>query len=588
MTDPIAWLEFAPDALKRAKEADYPVVMLLTVPWCSHCKELLQTTFGDAQIATTIRDAFVAVHVDAERRPDVNERYGTGSWPTIAYLTPDGELITNDSYLLPAELLQRLQRVRTVWRDQRNELQKGLQELWSHKNHPQVRSGRLTQQMVDDVAAAIYEKLDHRYGGWGTGAKFPHAEALDFALVQWQKRGDENMREVVTLTLDRMQDSALHDTVDGGFFRFSKTPDWRIPNFEKLLDVNVRILRAYLEAYQVFGTESYRTTAEGIVRWMLTFLQEPTTKAFHGSQDADADYYNLDAEGRRRRAPPSVDRTIHCHANAMAVSGLLKASVVLSRPEWCEAALSVLQFLRTELFDGRDVFHYWDGTYHLPGMLADQAYLIRAFIDASQLTGDADLLLPAEAIAEQVIARQKAPGGGFYDILNDPRQSGSMRRRNRSILENSVMAEALVRLSYLSRRPEFHAEAIATLEAFATDYKEYGYYVAGFGRAVDLVFYEPLVLTIVGDRDSAAAQTLRSTALSRYVPSRMVQMLDPRFDPILIGRSGYKVEDQPVVYVTLGKSTRQTVRTPGELLQALEQIAWERRGRSQRTRGPNT
>jgi hypothetical protein len=60
----------------------------------------------------------------------------------------------------------------------------------------------------------------------------------------------------------------------------------------------------------------------------------------------------------------------------------------------------------------------------------------------------------------------------------------------------------------------------------------------------------------------------------------MVQMLDPRFDPILIGRSGYVVEDQPVVYVTLGKSTRQTVRTPELLAQGLEQFAWERRSKS--------
>jgi uncharacterized protein YyaL (SSP411 family) len=154
-----------------------------------------------------------------------------------------------------------------------------------------------------------------------------------------------------------------------------------------------------------------------------------------------------------------------------------------------------------------------------------------------------------------------------------------MRRRNRSILENSIMAEALVRLAYLSRRPEFHAEAIETLEAFANDYKEYGYYVAGYGRAVDLVFYEPLVLTIVGERDSAAAQALRTAALSRYVPSRIVQMLDPRYDPILIGRSGYKVEDRPVVYVMVGRQTRNVARTPEQLEDTIEQIEWERRNR---------
>ena len=74
-----------------------------------------------------------------------------------------------------------------------------------------------------------------------------------------------------------------------------------------------------------------------------------------------------------------------------------------------------------------------------------------------------------------------------------------MQRRNRSILENAVMAEALVRLSYLAHRPDFYDEAVQALEAFANDYKEYGYYVAGYGRAVDLILYEPLTVTITSE-----------------------------------------------------------------------------------------
>ena len=579
MNHPISWQEFDPATLLAAQDQDRPIVLLLTVPWCHHCSDLQQSTFADPRITTAIQAGFVAVQADAERRPDVNERYGTGAWPTIALLTPTGDLIANDNFLEPAELLHRLDRVRALWRTQRDELQRGLQDLWAHRREPSQHGGKLRTQMVDDVADAICDRFDHRNGGWGTTSKFPHPEAIDFALVLWQKRGDERMREIVTLTLDRMLASPLHDTIDGGFFRFAKNADWTGPNHEKLLEVNARLLRAFLEAFQVFGDERYRNAADGIVRWMLGLLRDDETRAFFGSQDADADYYGLDAHGRSRRARPAVDRTIHCHANAMTVSSLLKASVVLKRPELRDRALEALAFLRDELFDGRDVYHYWDGSYHLPGMLADQAYLIRAFVDASQLTGDSDLLLPAEAIAERAIARQKAPGGGFYDLANDPRQSGPMRRRNRSILENSVMAEALVRLACLSRRPEFHGEGIAALEAFANDYKEYGYYVAGFGRAVDLVFFEPVVLTIVGDRASAASEALRNAALSTYVPSRMVQMLDPVHDPVLIGRSGYKVAEQPVVYVQVGKSTREPVRTPDELLKALDQIGWERKSR---------
>ena len=260
------------------------------------------------------------------------------------------------------------------------------------------------------------------------------------------------------------------------------------------------------------------------------------------------------------------------------MSGLLKAAAVLARPEWRELAVGTLRFLLDNLHDGQDVYHYWDGTYHLPGMLTAQAHLIRALIDASQNTGDADLLLPAEAIAERAIARQKAPNGGFFDIRHDPSQQGSMRRRNRSILDNATMAESLVRLSWLSRRPEFHTEALQTLEAFADDYKEYGYYVAGYGRVVDLIFYEPLVLTIVGDRNDPALLELRRTALSTYVPSRIVQTLDPRHDPILLQRSGLEVQPRPVVYLTIGREPRGMAKDPQELLTAIDSIERERRG----------
>ena len=185
--------------------------------------------------------------------------------------------------------------------------------------------------------------------------------------------------------------------------------------------------------------------------------------------------------------------------------------------------------------------------------------------------------MPAEKIAENVIRRQRAPDGGFYDALEHQNYRGSMLRRNRSILENSLMAEALVRLSYLSRRPEFYDEAIQTLKAFTGDYKKYGYYVSSYGRAVDLIFYEPLFITVVGQRDSEDTDALRRTALSGYVPSRIVQMLDPQRDPILIGRSGYEVEDHAKAYLCVGRSTKAAVRDPDELLQQVATIEAERR-----------
>ncbi|MGE0143094.1 MAG: thioredoxin domain-containing protein [Planctomycetota bacterium] len=577
----LEWREFTPSLFDDAKRLDRPVLLVLTKHWCSHSKALLERSFTAPDVMRAA-DEWIAVQVDAERRPDVNERFGTGAWPSIAYLTPDGELLAQDRFLDAPELAERLRKVARWFHGHRDTIKTGIESLWSQRTASEEergrRGGRLNREIVEDVVRAIYEKFDHRYGGWGDGAKFPLPEAIDFAMIMVSKRGDEHMREVVTLTLDRMMEGGIHDHVDGGFFRYSKTPDWRTPEYEKLLDANALRLRNYLEAYQLFGRDDYLRVARGIVDWMVSQMLDKDTGAFFGNQAADPSYYVLNATQRKLREPPRVDHTIYTNANAIAVSALLKASVTLDRPDLRDIAKKALSFLLDNLYDERDgVYHYWDGTYHLPGMLSDQAYLIRALIDASQHTGDADLLLPAERIAEQAIARQKAPGGGFWDIVSDQRQHGSMRRRNRSILENSVMAEALLRLSLLSRRPEFHDEAHATLEAFVGDYKEYGYYVAGYGRAVDLIFYQPVAITIVGDRNSKEAEALRRAALTAYVPSRVVQMLDPAFDPILIGRSGFTVEPTAVAHVALGSEPRGSARSPDELTKLIETVESSRR-----------
>lgn len=573
----LEWREFGPQAFDQAKADAKPILLVLTVPWCAHCKDLLETTLSDPRVIETISREFIPIAVDAERRPDVNDRYGTGGWPTISYLTPGADLITQDRYLTADELLPHLDQIAAEYATNRTEIEAGIRELWDRTASDTTTPRSLSEDITENVADAIYEKFDHRYGGWGTASKFPHSEAIDFALVMVAKRQDPRMQEVVKLTLDQMQSGGIHDEIDGGFFRFSRTPDWRAPNFEKILDANAQRLRCYLEAYQLFDNPEYRRTAEGIIRWMLKSMVNLETDTFCGSQDADSDYYALDAEGRSRRQPPNRNNTTYTNGNSMMVSSLLKASIVLDRPELLQRATCALNFLLENLTDGEGtVYHYWDGTYHLPGLLSDQAYLIRALIDCSQHTSNSDLLLPAEAIAEMAMNRQKSPDGGFFDILQDNSGQGSMRRRNRSILDNAVMAESLVRLSYLSRRREFYDEAIRALESFTDDYKKYGYYVAAYGRAVDLVFYPPLTVTIIGDRDSEAADALRKASLLTYVPSRIVQVLDPRHDPVLIERAGYEVGEVPRAYLTVGTTEHCIVETPDDLLVRMNEIEAER------------
>ena len=241
-----------------------------------------------------------------------------------------------------------------------------------------------------------------------------------------------------------------------------------------------------------------------------------------------------------------------------------------------EVALRTLEFLRTELVDERrGVYHYWDGSYHLPGLLADHAYLLRALIDAAQHSGDASYLRDARAIADLSIEQLHSENGGFWDTAYDPHARGGLRARNRSILENAVMAEALLRLAALLRIDDYADTAREALASFADDYKRYGHFTAGYARAVDLLFHLPIHVTIVGARSSSLAIELQRAAQKPYVASRIVQILDPSEDAELLERSGLprpSPGETARAYVARGRESYAETSDPSRLAALMTRV----------------
>lgn len=578
------WHEWTQEAFERARETRRPVLLFVKAAWCRWCHELEAQVLGDERAALLLGERFVCVRVDKDRRPDIDARYSKGGWPTLAWLDDTGELLASDTYLELDDFLDRARMVADYYAKNRETIRQRIQDVERERDERETaeaaarRSRRpapgtspeLTIDLVDDVVRTIQETADPVYGGWGNPQKFPHPEAVDLALIRWSQTGDGTMLALVKRTLRRMQEGEIHDRVEGGFYRYATRPDWSAPNYEKMLDSNAQRLFCYLEAAQALGDDSFRATAAGILSWMHETLLDPATRAFRGSQDANPEYAHLATrEERAGFGRPACDPTVFTNWNAMAVSALLKAAVVLDDARYREQALATLDFLMEELFDEeRGMYHYWDGgSYHLPGMLTDQAYTLRALIDAMQLAGENRYLARAEELARLTIEHLQSAGGGFYDTLYDPNARGGLRHRNRSILDNGVMAEALLRLSRLAHVSDYADTARDTLGAFAGDYKRYGHYVAGYARAVDLLIHEPVHVTIVGTRGAEATQALADAALRPYVASRVVQILDPGQDVELIARAGVQSTpaELPRAYVHLGRESYAETSDPARL-----------------------
>jgi uncharacterized protein YyaL (SSP411 family) len=251
----------------------------------------------------------------------------------------------------------------------------------------------------------------------------------------------------------------------------------------------------------------------------------------------------------------------------MAVASLLKAATVLEDERWLAQAGRTLDFLLEALFEpGVGMYHYWDGAPHLPGLLSDQAYVLHALVMAAQFTGETRYLEPAMQLADLSIEHLRSDTGAFYDTRFDPHARGVLRQRDRSILDNAVMSEALLRLSHLVHDPDYADCGRDALAAFVNDYKRYGHYVAGYARAVDLLFHEPVHVTVVGPADAPATRALVTAALRPYVASRVVQTLDPRRDAALLERFGFPGNGElPHAYVQRGRESYAETSDPTRL-----------------------
>ena len=60
-----------------------------------------------------------------------------------------------------------------------------------------------------------------------------------------------------------------------GFHRYSVDAEWIVPHFEKMSYDNSELLKAYLDAYALFGTEEYARRPAGIVRWVREVMADP-------------------------------------------------------------------------------------------------------------------------------------------------------------------------------------------------------------------------------------------------------------------------------------------------------------------------
>jgi uncharacterized protein len=308
---PIQWHEWGEEAFAKARAENKPILLDVGAVWCHWCHVMDRESYENAETAQLINENFVAIKVDRDERPDVDSRYqaavqaisGQGGWPLTAFLTPDGKPFFGGTYFPPNDHFGRpgfprvLLAIAGAFRDKHGEVEESAEAVMGAISHAESfagRSGTISAATADSMVQSALKMFDKTNGGFGSAPKFPHPGALDLCLDRLARTGDPALREVVTITLERMAKGGVYDQLAGGFHRYSVDEHWIVPHFEKMSYDNSELLKNYVHGYQVTGDPFFATVARDIIRWMDEWLSDREHGGFYASQDAD---YSLDDDG---------------------------------------------------------------------------------------------------------------------------------------------------------------------------------------------------------------------------------------------------------------------------------------------------
>ncbi len=466
--DTVRWLPWSSEAFARARAEDRPVLLSIAAPWCESCLDMDRTTYADPAVAGLVNDRFVPIRVNADRRPDISDRYSLGGWPTTAFLTSEGEVIGGGTYVArrPHALCTRARgrrvQVAACGVDCGEDQLRGAKDRWQCGESGCRESG---------LAAHVFDSFDAGHGGFGTEPKFPLTAPLELALDLYRETEDPAMAHLVEVTLDAMGWGGLYDEVDGGFFRYAATRDWQQPHQEKLLDVNATLLRVYVEASETLRIARYRERAVDELRYVQTWLADPVDGGWAGSQQADRGYYAATLEERRAAAAPTVDRVLYAGWNAGMVSATLRAAELLDDTALGEFALKSLERIVVACYSpGAGIAHCLDGRPSVRGLLDDQIAMAAAHLDAHAATGNIVYEMMAQELAHYAVRTMwDGQHGGFFDrsVPEAAERVGLMRERLKPFAANCDAARVLKRLAGTKGDHDFGARADATLAAMA-------------------------------------------------------------------------------------------------------------------------
>ncbi|MCA9138767.1 MAG: DUF255 domain-containing protein [Planctomycetales bacterium] len=295
--NPVDWHPWGDEAFAKAKRENKPIFLSVGYSTCYWCHVMEVESFEDPEVAAVINKYCVAIKVDREERPDIDEQYmlatqlmtQRGGWPNSVWLTPDGKPWYAGTYFPKQRLIAVLTQLNEFWVNRRDDVNRQadmLEDAAKRMSLPAADATvTLSADLVSSAVARLVGQFDTVHGGFGGAPKFPPHGTLALLIKRYRDTKDEKLVEPISKTLDAMWLGGIHDHLGGGFHRYATDSEWLLPHFEKMLYDNAQLMNAYADGYQITGEQRYRDAVADIFRWVEREMTSPEG-AFYSALDS--------------------------------------------------------------------------------------------------------------------------------------------------------------------------------------------------------------------------------------------------------------------------------------------------------------
>ena len=384
---PVKFHDYSPKTFELSQKSDKPVFMLFSAQWCHWCKILEARTLKEKKVYSYLNDNFINVFIDADMRSDLVAEYDVSYLPYTIFLKPDQSVhYKYGGTLYPDDFYGLIKKMRgDILAGSKKETKPEFVYI-----PPKSLDTESLKNLEDVFIKTALDNFDGENYGIGDRVKTILPYTFVYLLEHTEGAERKEARLYVTETMKKAA-TFMFDQVEGGFFRYTETAEWKTPHYEKMLDTNAGAARILSMLKETEKSPSLATALDKTYRYLGERLFIQKAGLFASFQIADDAYYLMDARQRKKQNSPAIVRKIYTDRFAEALSLLVDIKPSPETRDLKKKIKSSLLFLAKMVKTKSGISHFYSidqKKWSYPGMLADHAGLALLFAKAYKSKGD--------------------------------------------------------------------------------------------------------------------------------------------------------------------------------------------------------